>query len=211
MTRPTARRVLPGFTERTSHGQRARAPYAKLMEERIVLLGTPIDETSANDAVAQFMYLEHQAPDRDIALYINSPGGSFEAMSAIYDTMRYVTCDVETTCLGRADSSAAILLAAGTPGKRSMLPGARAVIRQPALPGPVQGQTDDLTVRAEELTRVRTRMEEMLVRHTGRSRARVSADVERDRVLDAPGAVAYGLVDRIVTDREGSRPAPGPR
>ncbi|MEU0740276.1 ATP-dependent Clp protease proteolytic subunit [Streptomyces sp. NPDC006134] len=209
MTRPTARHVLPEFTERTSSGQRTTDPYAKLLEERIVFLGTPIDEVAANDVVAQFMYLEHQAPDRDIALYINSPGGSFEAMAAIYDTMQYVGCDVETTCLGQAGSPAVALLAAGTPGKRSVLPGARMVIRQPALAEPVRGQADDLAVQADELTRVRSLLEEMLVRHTGRTRAQVSADMERDKILDAREALAYGLVDRIVSGRKGARPAPG--
>ncbi|MFF5253490.1 ATP-dependent Clp protease proteolytic subunit [Streptomyces leeuwenhoekii] len=211
MTRPTARHVLPEFTERTGSGQRTMDPYTKLLEERIVFLGTPIDQVSANDVIAQFMYLEHQAPDRDIALYINSPGGSFDAMSAIYDTMRYVTCDVETTCLGQAGSSAAVLLAAGAPGKRSVLPGARVVLRQPALPEPVRGQTSDLAIQADEVTRVRSRLEELLARHTGRTRARVSADVERDKILDAPEAVAYGLVDRIVSGRKNPGAAPGGR
>ncbi|MEV5883956.1 ATP-dependent Clp protease proteolytic subunit [Streptomyces sp. NPDC052020] len=209
MTRPTARHVLPEFTERTGFGQRTMDPYAKLLEERIVFLGTPVDEVSANDVVAQFMYLEHQAPDRDIALYINSPGGSFDAMSAIYDTMRYVTCDVATTCLGQAGSSAAVLLAAGTPGKRSVLPGARMVIRQPSLAEPVRGQASDLAIQADELTRVRSRLEELLVRHTGRTRAQVSADIERDTILDASDAVAYGLVDRIVPRRRSSGAAAG--
>ncbi|MEU3898670.1 ATP-dependent Clp protease proteolytic subunit [Streptomyces sp. NPDC045251] len=198
MTRPSARHVLPEFTERTSGGQHTLDPYAKLFQERIVLLGTAIDETSANDVMAQFMYLEHQAPDRDIALYINSPGGSFTAMTAIYDTMCYVACDVATTCLGQAGSSAAVLLAAGTPGKRAVLPGARVVIHQPALTEPVRGQASDLAVQADELTRVRARLEEILVRHTARTPEQVSADVERDTVLDARQALEYGLADRIV-------------
>ncbi|MER7564998.1 ATP-dependent Clp protease proteolytic subunit [Streptomyces sp. NPDC097941] len=211
MTRPTARHVLPEFHERTSYGHTTTDPYSKLLEERIVFLGTPIDDTSANDLMAQFMYLEYQAPDRDISLYINSPGGSFGAMSAIYDTMRYVSCDVETTCLGQAGSSAAVLLAAGTPGKRSVLPGARVVIHQPALSEPVQGQAGDLAIQADELVRVRARLEEMLVRHTGRSPEQVSADIERDKVLDARGAVDYGLADAIVPSRRPSRTAPGAR
>ncbi|MEU7407116.1 ATP-dependent Clp protease proteolytic subunit, partial [Streptomyces sp. NPDC044948] len=118
MTRPSARHVLPEFTERTSAGTRTTDPYSKLLQERIVLLGTPLDEASANDVMAQLMYLEHQAPDRDVELYVNSPGGSFTAMTAVYDTMRYVTCDVATTCLGQAGPSTALLLAAGAPGKR---------------------------------------------------------------------------------------------
>ncbi|NJP52232.1 ATP-dependent Clp protease proteolytic subunit [Streptomyces sp. SBST2-5] len=206
MDRPYARHVLPEFTERTATGQRTSDPYSKLMEERIVLLGTPVDETSANDVMAQFMYLEHQAPDRDISLYINSPGGSFHAMSAVYDTMQYVNCDVETICLGQAEGAAALLLAAGTPGKRYVLPGARMVLRQPAFAGPVEGQASDLAIQAGELNRVRARMEEILVRHTGRSAEQVRSDTERDTVLDARAAVDYGLADRIVPSRKGARP-----
>ncbi|MBT2676939.1 ATP-dependent Clp protease proteolytic subunit [Streptomyces sp. ISL-14] len=208
MTRPTARYVLPEFTERTSSGTKTQDPYSKLLEERIVFLGTQVDETSANDVMAQFMYLEHKEPDRDISLYINSPGGSFSAMTAIYDTMQYVTCDVETICLGQAGSAAAVLLAGGTPGKRFALPGARVVIHQPALPEPVEGQASDLAIQADELTRIRTRLEELLVRHTGRSHEQVSADIERDKILDAPGAVEYGLVDRIIPSRKATLAPP---
>ncbi|MEV6167363.1 ATP-dependent Clp protease proteolytic subunit [Streptomyces sp. NPDC051954] len=201
MNRPSARYVLPEFTERTSFGQKTMDPYSKLLEERIVFLGTPVDDTSANDVMAQFMHLEYQDPDRDISLYINSPGGSFSAMSAIYDTMRFITCDVETICLGQAGSSAAVLLAAGTAGKRFALPGARMVIHQPALPEPIQGQASDLAIHAEELMRVRVRLEEMLVRHTGRTHDQVSADIERDKILTAQEALDYGLVDRIIPSR----------
>ncbi|WP_329342806.1 ATP-dependent Clp protease proteolytic subunit [Streptomyces sp. NBC_01352] len=201
MTRPAARYVLPEFTERTSYGHKSMDPYSKLLEERIVFLGTQIDDTSANDVMAQFMYLEYQDPDRDISLYINSPGGSFSAMSAIYDTMQYVRCDVETTCLGQAGSSAAVLLAAGTPGKRNLLPGARVVIHQPAVYEPVQGQASDLAIQADELLRVRSRLEELLVKHTHRSPEQVNADIEREKILDAPGALEYGLADRIIPSR----------
>ncbi|MFI5677574.1 ATP-dependent Clp protease proteolytic subunit [Streptomyces cellulosae] len=211
MTRPSARHVLPEFTERTSSGHRTMDPYSKLLEERIVFLGTPIDDISANDLMAQFMYLEHLDPDRDISLYINSPGGSFTAMSAIYDTLQYVTCDVETICLGQAGSSAAVLLAAGTPGKRSALPGARMVIHQPAIHEPVEGQASDLAIQAAELTRVRTRLEEMLVRHTGRTAEQVHTDIERDKILTAQEAVEYGLVDRLIPNRRVSLSAPGAR
>jgi ATP-dependent Clp protease protease subunit len=208
---PSARHVLPEFTERTGFGHRTMDPYSKLLEKRIVFLGTPIDDTSVNDVMAQFMHLEYQAPDRDISLYINSPGGSFTAMSALYDTIRYVSCDVETVCLGQATAGAALLLAAGTPGKRYALPGARVVIRQPALPEPVRGQASDLAIQAEELARVRSRLEEMLVRHTGRSRERVSADIERETILTAREALEYGLIDRIVTGRKTSGAMPGGR
>ncbi|WP_030865468.1 ATP-dependent Clp protease proteolytic subunit [Streptomyces sp. NRRL S-37] len=211
MTRPSARHVLPEFTERTASGNRTTDPYSKLLEERIVILGTQIDEISANDVMAQFMYLEHHSPDRDVSLYVNSPGGSFHAMSAIYDTLRYVSCDVQTICLGRAEGAAALLLAAGTPGKRLLLPGSRLVLRQPSLPEPVEGQAGDLAIQAEELTRVRSRMEEILVRHTGRTPEQVRADIERDKVLDARAAVEYGLADRIVPGRRSLSPASGAR
>ncbi|MFJ1873771.1 ATP-dependent Clp protease proteolytic subunit [Streptomyces sp. KS_5] len=202
MTRPSARYVLPEFTERTSSGLRTQDPYSKLLEERIVFLGTPVDDTSANDVMAQFVYLEHKDPDQDISLYINSPGGSFSAMSAIYDTMQFVSCDVETICLGQAGSSGAALLAAGTPGKRFALPGARVVIHQPALTEPVEGQAGDLAIQAAELTRVRARLEEMLARHTGRTREQVAEDIERDKILTAQEALEYGLVDRIIPSRK---------
>ncbi|MGW0965994.1 ATP-dependent Clp protease proteolytic subunit [Streptomyces sp. NPDC002516] len=211
MDSPSARHVLPEFTERTSTGARTLDPYAKLLAERIVFLGTPIDAAAANDVTAQFMYLEHQAPERDISLYINSPGGSFGAMTAIYDTMRFVTCDVETICLGRAESAAAVLLAAGTPGKRLSLPGARVLLHQPSIAEPVEGQTSDLAIRAAELVRTRGILEEMLVRHTAQSPERVAADIERDRILDAPAARDYGLIDRIVPGRRSAHPTPGAR
>jgi ATP-dependent Clp protease protease subunit len=209
MTRPFARHVLPEFTERSSSGYRTLDPYSKLLEERIVFLGTPIDDISANDVMAQVMHLEYQAPDRDISLYINSPGGSFTAMSAIYDTLQFVTCDVETICLGQAGTTAAVLLAAGTPGKRSALPGARLVLHQPSLPEPIQGQASDLAIQAEELARTRAQLEELLARHTGRTVEQVSADIERDRILDARQALEYGLVDRIVSTRKTSLTEPG--
>ncbi|MEU1402961.1 ATP-dependent Clp protease proteolytic subunit [Streptomyces sp. NPDC005728] len=201
MTRPSARHVLPEFTERTSTGHRTLDPYSKLFENRIVFLGTPLDDTAATDVITQFMHLEHAAPDRPVTLYLNSPGGSFSAMTAVYDTMRYVSCDVETYCLGQAASAAAVLLAAGTPGRRFILPGARVVLEQPALPEPAQGQPSDLVIQADELTRMRTLMEEMLARHTGRGVEQVHQDLERDLVLDAPGALAYGLVDGVVPSR----------
>ncbi|MEU1319276.1 ATP-dependent Clp protease proteolytic subunit [Streptomyces tibetensis] len=208
MTRPSARYALPEFTERTTSGQRTMDPYAKLLEERIVFLGAPVDETSANDVMAQFMHLEHQAPERDISLYINSPGGSFHAMTAIYDTMQYVSCDVETILLGQAGAAPSVLLAAGTPGKRFALPDARLVIRQPALPEPIRGQASDLAIQADELTRIRSRMEEMLALHTGRTREQVSADIERDKVLSAREAVEYGLVDGIIPSRKATLAPP---
>ncbi|WP_344323256.1 ATP-dependent Clp protease proteolytic subunit [Streptomyces macrosporus] len=205
MDRPIARYVLPEFTERTSYGVRTLDPYSKLLEERIVFLGTHIDDASANDVMAQLIHLEHAAPERDISLYINSPGGSFTAMTAIYDTMRFVSCDIETVCLGQAASAAAVLLAAGTPGKRLALPGARVLIHQPSLAEPVQGQARDLEIHAREMLRTREKLEEMLALHTGQPEERVRQDVERDLFLDAEGAVAYGLVDRLTVGRKTPR------
>ncbi|MFB7586214.1 ATP-dependent Clp protease proteolytic subunit [Streptomyces sp. NPDC056169] len=196
-----ARYVLPEFTERTSFGTRTLDPYSKLLESRIVFLGTPVDETSANDAIAQFLYLDHAAPGQDISLYINSPGGSISAMTSIYDTMRTLSCDVETTCLGQAVSTAAVLLAAGTPGKRLILPGARVTLRQPTLDEPLQGQLSDLDLQAAELLRLRELVAGMLVEHTGQDQERIDADIDRLTVLDAPAAVAYGLADHVVTSR----------
>lgn len=204
MNRPSARHVLPEFTERTSSGARTMDPYAKLLEERIVFLGTPIDNTSANDVMAQFMHLEYVAPERDISLYINSPGGSFSAMTAIYDTMRFVSCDVETICLGQAVSTAAVLLAAGTPGKRFALPGARVLIQQPSVAEPFQGQASDLAIQADEVARTRALLEDLIARHTGQPRERVTEDIERDKIFDAAAALEYGLVDRVIPSRKAS-------
>ncbi|MBQ0866121.1 ATP-dependent Clp protease proteolytic subunit [Streptomyces smyrnaeus] len=207
-TAPTARYVLPEFTERTSSGMRTMDPYSKLMEERIVFLGTQIDDTSANDVMAQFIHLEHTAPDRDISLYINSPGGSFTAMTAIYDTMRFVSCDIETVCLGQAASAASVLLAAGTPGKRLALPGARILVHQPSLSEPVQGQTSDLEIQVREMLRTREMLEELYERHTGQPRNKISQDIERDKIFTAEQAVDYGLIDRLTTSRKSAPVAP---
>ncbi|OEJ28075.1 ATP-dependent Clp protease proteolytic subunit [Streptomyces agglomeratus] len=207
MNRPLshrARYVLPEFTERTATGSRTVDPYGKLLDERIVFLGTAVDDTAANDVTAQFMHLEHAAPDRAISLYINSPGGSHTAMSAIYDTIQFVNCDVETICLGQAASSAALLLAAGTPGKRLALPGARVLLRQPSIDRPVHGRPSDLEIEARELARTRQLLSRLLARHTGQSADRVDADIERDKVFTAEAALAYGLVDHVVPSRKGS-------
>ncbi|MFF4085139.1 ATP-dependent Clp protease proteolytic subunit [Streptomyces sp. NPDC001777] len=211
MFRPTARHVLPEFTERTSSGTRTLDPYSKLLSERIVFLGTPVDDGAASDLIAQFMYLEHDAPDRPLSLYINSPGGSFGAMSAIYDTMQYLSCEVETYCLGQAGSCAAALLAAGAPGRRHALPGARVVVQQPALPEPLRGQPSDLEIEARELERVRGMLIDLLARHTGHDAGRIATDIERDLALDAAGAKAYGLVDHVVSSRKASLPPHGAR
>lgn len=197
------RHVLPEITERTGTGHRTMDPYTKLMEGRIVFLGAPIDEISANDVIAQLLYLEYAAPGQDISLYINSPGGTVDAMLAIYDTMQIITCDVQTTCIGQAASTAAVLLAAGAPGKRMALPGARVLLRQPAMAEPLHGQPSDLDIQAREMLRLRDRLAGTLAHHTGRTRERVDADIERDTVLDAAAAQAYGLIDHVVPSRKG--------
>lgn len=207
---PSARYVLPEFNERTAQGTRTLDPYSKLFEERIIFLGTPVDDTAVNGVIAQFLHLEYAAPDQDIALYINSPGGTISAMTAIYDTMRTVMCDVQTICLGQAASTAAVLLAAGTHGKRLALPGARVVLQQPAIEEPVRGQPSDLMIQAGELLRMRDLLGSMLARHTGRTEARISDDFDRDTVLDAAAAKAYGIVDHVVTSRKTSSGLPGP-
>jgi ATP-dependent Clp protease, protease subunit len=204
MIKPTARYVLPEFQERTSQGLRTLDPYSKLLEERIIFLGTQIDDTAANDVVAQLMHLEYTAPDLDISIYINSPGGSFTAMTLIYDTMQFVTPDIATICLGQAASAAAVLLAAGTPGKRLALPGSRMMIHQPALAEPVQGQSSDLEIEAREMLRTRDLLEELLARHTGQSIERVRDDIERDLFLNAEEAVEYGLIDQATRSRKAS-------
>jgi ATP-dependent Clp protease protease subunit len=202
MLRPAARYVLPEFTERTSSGVRTMDPYSKLLQERIVILGTPIDDTSANDVMAQLLHLEGADPDQDINLYINSPGGSFTAMTAIYDTMQFVTCDVATLCIGQAASSAAVLLAAGAPGKRMATPGARVLIHQPSFDDVIRGQTSDLEIQAREITRMREQLETFLERHTGQDPGRIRADIERDTIFDAEAALMYGLVDQLTLSRK---------
>lgn len=211
MFQPTARYVLPEFTERTSNGVRTMDPYSKLLQERIVFLGTPIDDVSANDVMAQLIHLESASPEQDIHLYINSPGGSFSAMTAVYDTMQFVSCDVATVVIGQAASAAAVLLAAGAPGKRMATPGARVLIHQPSLSEATQGDISDLEIQANELLRTREQLESMLMRHTGQDAERIRADIERDKVFDAPSAVDYGLVDRLTTGRKANTRPYGPR
>jgi ATP-dependent Clp protease protease subunit len=201
-----ARRALPTLVERGSHGERDVDPYAKLLSERVVFLGTPVDDVSASDVVAQLLCLESDDPDRDISLYLNSPGGSTTAMMAIYDTMQFIRADVETVCLGQASSVAAILLAAGAPGKRMILPRGRVVISQPAL-DPSSGQASDLLIQAAEIVRVRAAMEAILVRHTGRSPEQVHADLDRDTILTSAEALAYGIVDKVLGSRKRSASA----
>ena len=195
-----SRYVLPSFIERTSYGVKESNPYNKLFEERIIFLGVQVDDASANDVMAQLITLESNDPDRDITMYINSPGGSFTALTAIYDTMMFVRPDIQTVCMGQAASAAAVLLAAGTPGKRLALPYSRVLIHQPS--GEAGGQVTDLEIHAAEIERVRVQMEEILARHTGRSQEQIRSDIDRDKILTAPEAKAYGIVDEVVQSRK---------
>jgi ATP-dependent Clp protease protease subunit len=197
---PQSRYVLPSFIERTSYGIKESNPYNKLFEERIIFLGVQIDDASANDVMAQLLCLESADPDRDILLYINSPGGSFTALTAIYDTMQYVRPDIQTVCMGQAASAAAVLLAAGTPGKRLALPNARILIHQPYSEG--GGSGSDIEIQAREILRMRTQLEEMLSRHSGKSLEAVRKDIERDKILTAAEAKEYGLIDQVLDSRK---------
>jgi len=199
---PDARYVLPSFIERTSYGVKEMNPYNKLFEERIIFLGVQIDDASANDVMAQLLCLESMDPDRDIIIYINSPGGSFTALTAIYDTMQFVRPDIQTVCMGQAASAAAVLLAAGTPGKRMALTNARVLIHQPS--GGTEGamQVSDLEITANEIQRMRVLEEEILARHTGQTVERVRADIERDKILTAVEAKEYGFVDEVLSTRK---------
>ncbi|MEU1207320.1 ATP-dependent Clp protease proteolytic subunit [Nocardia sp. NPDC056611] len=199
---PQSRYILPQFTEQTSFGVKTSDPYNKLFEERIIFLGNQVDDVSANDIMAQLLVLESQDPDRDITMYINSPGGSFTALMAIYDTMQYVRADVATVCLGQAASAAAVILAAGAPGKRAALPNARILIHQPSTSGGIQGQVSDLEIQAAEIERMRRLMETTLARHTGKDSDVIRKDTDRDKILTAEEAKGYGIVDTVFEYRK---------
>ena len=193
-----SRYVLPSFVERTSYGIKEMNPYNKLFEERIIFLGVQIDDASANDVMAQLITLESIDPDRDILMYINSPGGSMTSMMAIYETMQYIQPEIQTFCLGQAASAAAVLLAAGTKGKRMALPNSRILIHQPAVESGY-GQSSDLEIQAREILRMRTAMERVIAQHTGKDEDQVRRDVERDKFFTAQEAKEYGLVDEVLT------------
>ncbi|WP_378145744.1 ATP-dependent Clp protease proteolytic subunit [Cnuibacter sp. UC19_7] len=199
---PSSRYILPSFEERTAYGFKRQDPYAKLFEDRIIFLGVQIDDASADDIMAQLLVLESQDPDRDIEMYINSPGGSFTAMTAIYDTMQYVRPHIQTVCLGQAASAAAVLLAAGTPGKRLALPNARILIHQPAVGQAGQGQASDIEIQAREILRMRTWLETTLSTHSNRTIDQVNKDIDRDKILSADEALDYGLIDQVLASRK---------
>lgn len=201
---PQSRYVLPNFEERTAYGFKRQDPYAKLFEDRIVFLGVQVDDASADDVMAQLLVLESQDPDSLITLYINSPGGSFTALTAIYDTMQFVKPEVQTVCLGQAASAAAVLLAAGSPGKRLALPNARVLIHQPAMEG-IHGQASDIQIVADEIDRMRAWLEETISRHSGTPVEQVRRDIERDKILTAEQAKEYGLVDQVLAYRKSDK------
>jgi ATP-dependent Clp protease, protease subunit len=195
------RYILPSFVERTSYGIKESNPYNKMFEERIIFLGVQIDDASANDVMAQLLTLESGDPDRDITMYINSPGGSFTAMTAIYDTMQFVRPDIQTVCLGQAASAAAVLLAAGSPGKRMALPHSRIIIHQPATEGGY-GQGSDIEIQAKEILRMRSLLEELISNHSTQPLDKVKKDIDRDKILTASEAKEYGLVDQVLASRK---------
>jgi ATP-dependent Clp protease, protease subunit len=199
---PSNRYILPQLEERTSYGYKRLDPYTKLFEDRIIFLGVQVDDASADDVMAQLLVLESQDHERDVTLYINSPGGSFTALTAIYDTMMFIKPDIQTVCLGQAASAAALLLAAGAPGKRLALPNARVLIHQPALSGGDYGQASDIEIQANEVLRMREWLEETIARHSNRTVEQVRKDIERDKILTADQAVEYGLVDQVIGSRK---------
>ena len=199
---PSSRYILPSFEERTSYGFKRQDPYNKLFEDRIVFLGVQVDDASADDIMAQLLVLESQDPDRDITMYINSPGGSFTAMTAIYDTMMYIKPQIQTVCLGQAASAAAVLLAAGAPGKRLALPNSRVLIHQPSTGDAGRGQASDIEIQAKEIMRLRNWLEETISKHSNKSVEEVNRDIDRDKILTAPEALEYGLIDQVLSSRK---------
>jgi ATP-dependent Clp protease, protease subunit len=192
--------LIPTVIENTSRGERHYDIYSRLLREHIIFLGTPVDEVVANIIVAELLHLESEDPDRDISIYINSPGGSITAGLAIYDTLRFIKPDIVTICMGQAASMAAVLLAAGTKGKRYSLPHSRILIHQPSLEG-LAGQATDVKIYAEEMLRMRTRLSEILAESTGQSFEKIDTDVERDFILSPPQAVEYGIIDNVLSSR----------
>ena len=192
--------MVPIVVEQTNRGERSFDIYSRLLKERIVFLGTEVDDTVANLIMAQLIHLEAEDPSKDISIYVNSPGGSITALFAIYDTMQYIKPDVSTLCMGQAASAAAVLLAAGTHGKRYALPHARILIHQPH--GQAGGQAVDIEIQAKEILRYRRLLDELLAQHTGQTLEKVSKDTDRDFIMTADEAKAYGIVDEIITTRE---------
>ena len=193
--------LIPMVVEQSNRGERAYDIYSRLLKDNIIFLGTPIDDNVSNVVTAQFLFLEAEDPERDIHLYINSPGGSISAGMAIYDTMQYIRPNVSTICIGQAASMGALLLAAGTPGKRFALPNSRILIHQPSISG-LAGQATDIDIHAKEILRLRESMNKILAKHTGQNLERIEKDVERDYIMTADQAKEYGIVDQVILRKE---------
>jgi ATP-dependent Clp protease protease subunit len=200
VSEPIRNYLVPTVIEQTNRGERAFDIYSRLLKERIIFLGTPIDDTVANLMMAQLLHLESEDPDKDISIYINSPGGEITGLFAIYDTMHYIKPDISTICIGQAASAAAVLLGAGTPGKRFALPHARILIHQPH--GGASGQAVDIEIQAKEIVRMRELLDRILAHHTGQTVEKIANDTDRDFIMSADEAKAYGIIDDILTNRE---------
>lgn len=194
--------LVPVVVEQTGRGERSYDIYSRLLKDRIIFIGTPIEDGMADLVIAQLLFLESEDPEREVYLYINSPGGVVTAGLAIYDTMQYIRCPVSTICAGQAASMGAVLLAAGAPGRRIALPNSRIMIHQPS--GGASGQATDIKIMAEEISRTREILNDILARHTGQPKSRIEADTERDRFMSAQEAVEYGLVDKVIDKRHSS-------
>jgi ATP-dependent Clp protease protease subunit len=193
--------LIPMVIEQTSRGERAYDIYSRLLKDNVIILGMPIDDNVASLVIAQMLFLEAENPEKDIMLYINSPGGSVTAGLAIYDTMQYVKPDVQTICMGQAASMASVLMAAGAPGKRHALPNARFLLHQPWTSG-MQGQASDIEIHAKDLVRLKTKISEIYVKHTGQSFEKIERDTDRDFIVEADEAKKYGLIDHVFTSRD---------
>jgi ATP-dependent Clp protease protease subunit len=191
---------IPNVTEQTARGAETRSVFDRLLKDRIIFLGTPIDDVVSNIVIAQLLHLESEDPDKDISIYINSPGGEITGLFAMYDTMQFIKPDISTICLGQAASAAAVILASGTPGKRYILPHSRVLIHQPH--GGASGQAVDIEIQAKEIVRMRDSLDEILAYHTGQEVAKVANDTDRDFIMGANEAKEYGIVDDVITNRD---------
>jgi ATP-dependent Clp protease protease subunit len=200
VTQPIRNYLVPTVIEQTNRGERAFDIYSRLLKERIIFLGTPIDDTVANLMIAQLLHLESEDPDKDISVYVNSPGGEITGLFAIYDTMQYIKPDIQTICVGQAASAAAVLLGAGAHGKRFALPHARILIHQPH--GGASGQAVDIEIQAKEIIRMRELLDRLLAHHTGQTVEKVASDTDRDFIMSADEAKAYGIIDEVISNRE---------
>jgi ATP-dependent Clp protease protease subunit len=196
---------IPSVVEETPRGSRGWDIFSRLLKDRIIFLGTPVTDEVANSIIAQLLFLESEDPEKEISLYINSPGGAVTSGMAIYDTIQYVRPDISTICLGQAASMGAVMLAAGTPGKRYALPNSRILIHQPMVSGGIGGQAADIDIQADEILRLRERLTEILVKHTDQSKERIKQDTDRDYFMSAQDAVEYGLIDSVIETRKGQK------